>query len=136
VSQNGVGASQLAARHPVRAYGGHDREPTVVWGTTCQGPELILREARSEALILMGDWCGSDRSWYHWRGPPGCDDVTRPAQRGKTGSEQGPRSEKTEARWTVPAWPEPSRWATPFYPSVVGHYQREPPDPRPSSLRV
>ena len=39
-----------------------DREPTVVWGTPCQGRESILPEARSSALILLGDWCGSDVS--------------------------------------------------------------------------
>ncbi|MDH4079081.1 MAG: hypothetical protein OEU68_04635 [Nitrospira sp.] len=41
VSQNGVGTSALVAQHPVRSYDGRDREPTVVWGTTCQGLELI-----------------------------------------------------------------------------------------------
>jgi len=59
VSPSGVGASSLAARHPVPVCSGHDREPTVVWGTQCQGLESILPEAHSEALILMGDWCGS-----------------------------------------------------------------------------
>ncbi|MDH4186520.1 MAG: hypothetical protein OEV08_05960 [Nitrospira sp.] len=55
MSQNGVGTSQLVARHPVSFYGGHGRELTVVWGTTCQGLESNRQEARSEALILMGD---------------------------------------------------------------------------------
>ena len=59
MSHDGGGASKLAARHPVPVYGGHGREPTVVWGTECQGPESILHEARSDALILMGDWCDS-----------------------------------------------------------------------------
>ncbi|MDF0674314.1 MAG: hypothetical protein P0120_08220 [Nitrospira sp.] len=62
MSQHGGGASPLAARHPVPLSGGRDREPTVVWGTTCQGLESILHEARSCALILMGDWCGSAES--------------------------------------------------------------------------
>ncbi|MDF0672765.1 MAG: hypothetical protein P0120_00275 [Nitrospira sp.] len=62
MSQNGDGTSPLVARHPVRISGGRDREPTVVWGTTCQGLESILHEARSCAVILMGDWGGSDQS--------------------------------------------------------------------------
>lgn len=62
VSQNGGGTSSLVAPHPVRSYDGHDRAPTVVWGTMGQGPERIPVVDPSLALILMGDWCGSDPS--------------------------------------------------------------------------
>lgn len=37
----------------------------------------------SQALIPMGDWCGSAERRYHWRGQPGCDEVTRPAGQGR-----------------------------------------------------
>lgn len=34
-------------------------------GTSCQGLESNLMEARSDALILMGDWCGSGWGRHH-----------------------------------------------------------------------
>jgi hypothetical protein len=38
----------------------------------CQGPEWRPVRARSQALIPMGDWCGSGRSRHDRRRQPGC----------------------------------------------------------------
>jgi hypothetical protein len=54
---------ELHLQYPVHGGSGEvGRDPTVVWGTTCQGPEWIPVVDPSHALILMGDWCGSGRA--------------------------------------------------------------------------
>ena len=80
--------------------GGHGRVPTVFWGSeTARGGPVSPGELPVNALILMGDWCGSGRNRHRANENWG---VYQPAwQGGNHATRQDPRRSCQEQLWCL-----------------------------------